>query len=109
MPLATGSHDKYEMFFDLVLRLSELWPRANVPVYALKQARAGFIRSSQWLAVEDFILMIYRSYPATLATHVEIFVNRNYSQGDVSVTKVETFIRANLRVLIETGRLGELA
>lgn len=109
MPRATGAIAKYEMFFDLVLRLSQLWPRANIPVYALKQARAGFIRTSQWLAVEDFILMIYRSYPATLATIVEIFVNRNYSQGDVSVTKVETFIRSNLRVLIDTGRLGELA
>jgi hypothetical protein len=109
MPRARGAIAKYELFFDLVLRLSELWPRANVPVYALKQARDGFVNSTQWLAIEDFVLMIYRSYPATLATVVELLVNRNYSQADVSVDKVETFIRSNLRVLIDTGRLGELA
>jgi hypothetical protein len=109
MPRASGAIAKYEMFFDLVLRLSELWPRANVPVYALKQAREGFIKSNQWLAIEDFILMIYRSYPATLATIVELLVNRNYSQADVSLAKVGTFIRSNLKVLLDTGRLGELA
>ena len=109
MPRIGGTVAKYEMFFDLILRLSNLWPRANVPVYALKQARARFIASSRWTAVEDFLLMIYRSYPTTLATIVEIFVNRNHSKGDVSLAKMENFIRSNLKILIDTDRLGELS
>lgn len=99
----------FELFFDAIPRLSELWPRANIPVYALKQARVVFIAASQWSAVEDFLLIIYRSYPATLPVIVEILANRNSQKMDVDATKVSLFIKANMKRLVDNDQIGESA
>ena len=109
MPRRNGALAKFEVFFDLILRLSISWPKANVPVYALKQARKVFIAADQWKAVEDFLLMIYRSHPVTLPVVVEVLANRNLEKSDVDTKKIALFIRANLKNLFDNYRLGELA
>jgi len=109
MPKRNSALSKFEVFFDIILRQSEIWPRANVPVYALKQARKVFIAADRWRAVEDFLLMIYRSHPATLPVIVEILANRNLEKSDVDVSKVSLFIKANLKTLADNDRLGESA
>lgn len=109
IPRSNGALAKFELFFDLILRLSESWPRANVPVYALKQARRVFISADRWRAVEDFLLMIYRAHPVTLPVIVEILANRKLEKADIDVTKVSLFIRANIRNLADNDRLGEAA
>jgi len=109
LPRGNGAPAKFELFFDLVLRLSEIWPRANVSVYSLKLARRVFIAANQWEAVEDFLLMIYRSHPVTLPAIVEILANRNLENSDVNVAKVSLFIGANIRNLADNDRLGEAA
>jgi hypothetical protein len=76
LPKRNASIARLEIFFDLILRLSHTWPKANVPVYALKQARTTFVATTNWRPVEDFLLIVYRSYPATLPVIVEILANR---------------------------------
>lgn len=106
MPRRNGTLAKFEVFFDLILHLSRVWPNANVPVYALKQARKIFIGADQWKAVEDFLLIIYRSHPVTLPVIVEILANRNLERSDVDTEKVSSFIRANLKNLSNNDRLA---
>ena len=109
MPPSTGSIAKFETFFDLIHSLALRFPQANVPLYALKMARVIFIAASHWKTIEEFLLIIYRSYPVTLAVIVEILANKNDGRHGIDVARVQTFIRSNLKALVENDRLGEIS
>ena len=109
LPQSRDSLAKFELFFDAIFSLAQTWPKANVPTYALKLARQIFIAANNWEAVEDFLFIIYRSYPITLPIIVEILANRNIEKLDVDLKKTESFIRGSMGVLADNNRLGELA
>jgi hypothetical protein len=75
----------------------------------LKKARGIFSNAKEWSGVEDFLLITYRICPTVLPVVVEILVNRNHAQQDVSLPKIGFFIRSNIRRLIDNDKYGELS
>jgi hypothetical protein len=109
MPKTLSHVSKFESFFDKILSLTEAHPKENVPLYALKRARRLFIFAREWPAIENFLLILYRTYPSILPVLVEIFANRRLERNDISAEKAKHFVNSNISRLVQNRRTGELS
>lgn len=108
VPRGPSSDAEFQHFFYRVGRVCDAHPDTNVEKYAFQNARASFVRTTNWAKVQSHLIAAYRRNASLVAFLVEITLLRQAERNDVELPKLTEFLEHRLPVLARENRTGEI-
>lgn len=108
VPAGRSGDAEFQHFFYRVGRICEAHPDTNVEKYAFQNARAAFIRATNWSKVQSQLIAAYRRNSSLVAFLVEITLLRQVEHNDVDLSKLTEFLENRLPLLARENRTGEI-
>lgn len=108
VPVGRSGDSEFQHFFYRVGRICEAHPDTNVEKYAFQNARAAFIRATNWSKVQSQLIAAYRRNSSLVAFLVEITLLRQVEHNDVDLLKLTEFLENRLLLLARENRKGEI-
>jgi hypothetical protein len=108
VPRDSSGDAEFQHFFYRVGRICDAHPDTNVEKYAFQNARASFVRTTNWAMVQSHMIAAYRRNASLVAFLVEITLLRQAECNDVELPKLTEFLEHRLPVLARENRTGEI-
>lgn len=108
VPRGPSSDAEFQHFFYRVGRICDAHPDTNVEKYAFQNARASFVRATNWAKVQSHLIAAYRRNASLVSFLVEITLLRQAECNDVDLPKLTEFLEHRLPVLARENRTGEI-
>jgi hypothetical protein len=108
VPRGQSDEAEFQHFFYRVGRICNEHPDTNVEKYAFQNARAAFVRATNWTKIQSNLIAAYRRNASLVAFLVEITLLRHIERNDVEVPKLAEFLEHRLPILARENRTGEI-
>jgi hypothetical protein len=108
IPRGPSSDADFQHFFYRVGQVCDVHRDTNIEKYAFQNARAAFVRATNWPNIQSHLIAAYRRNSSLVAFLVEITLLRHVERNDVELPKLTEFLEHRLPVLARENRTGEI-